>query len=260
MNRNNKNKNKNNKLQTLDKYLNKKTKNNFIANKIAEQLKNATAGCSDAIETTKKNDQSSTEIGTADTTSTTTETEQNVFVLQKRLKISENNLKVAKSLLRKQSELNMSKDLRIIELSKQNENSSNKNTKLFEKYSNHFRLPDMLKLRSIGPGEGKDSSFVYTLLKLLYKNDSEKLKNRSATGRKFKGISKLEITFEKKKIMQNMLNERVGFELCGCLENTNEHTKRVGSLNKLLRHAINNFVRKGESSRKVNCNFLLYIN
>lgn len=139
---------------------------------------------------------------------------------------------------------------------KQNEKNDvnlNVDLVLFDKHTTSFDCIDLQKFRSIGPGFEKDSTFVYSILKSLYKNEPEKLENRSATGKKFKGKAKLEVTFEKKEIMQNMLIERVKAELCDRLGTNVEYVKRVGRLNVLLRHAISNFVRKRKTGQKVVC-------
>lgn len=172
--------------------------------------------------------------------------ENDYKILQNKLKISEQNLKIAKNLLRKSSDLNLEKDFKIQNLTKQNEKIDEDSSidTLFEKYSTSFDRIDLIKFRSVGPGIAKDSTFVYGILKSLYKKDSEKLQNRSVTGKKFKGQTKLEITMEKKEIIRNMLVERVGAELCDRFGTTKEFLKRIGQINKLLRHSITNFVRK----------------
>lgn len=236
---------KNKDYPTLDKYLKKITKNNFIKKKIETQIKSVCGPTSDVA--TATNDQTIVE-------SSKDFRENDFKLLQNKLKISEQNLKVAKCLLRKTSDLNLEKDFKIQNLTKQTENIGDNSSvdNLFQKYSTRFDCIDMLTFRSVGPGIGKDSTFVYGILKSLYKKDFEKLQNRSATGKKNKGQTKHEITIEKKEIIKNMLIERVGAELCDRLGTTKEYLKRVGRFNELLRHSIINFVRKQkrEVSRK----------
>lgn len=76
----------------------------------------------------------------------------------------------------------------------------------FEKYSNRFDESDLVKIRSIGPGSKKDSTFICNIMSSLYKNESEKLKHRSATGKKYNGKKKVEISFEKKKFNEKHAN------------------------------------------------------
>lgn len=163
--------------------------------------------------------------------------------LKEKYRVSENNLKIAKSLLRKTSDLNLEKDLKIIQMTSKSE-KNNSSDVLYEQYSNHFDSHDMLKIRSIKPGIQQDSAFILTIMKSLYKNDVEKLKDRSATGRKFKGIKKHEITLEKKEILENMLIQRVKSELHDKLGTTKNFLKRIGRFNTLLRYAIGNLVSK----------------
>lgn len=106
---------------------------------------------------------------------------------------------MAKNLLRKSSDINLEKDLRIQQILNQSSLAINESSVLFENYSNRFDTREMIEIRSIGPGVKKDSTFICSIMKSLYKNEPEKLSERSATGKKFKGIKKHEITIEKKR-------------------------------------------------------------
>lgn len=81
----------------------------------------------------------------------------------------------------------------------------------------------------------------------LYKNEEkEKLKNRSAAGKKHKGEQKLEILFEKKNTMEKMLNSRLNYELQN-ISSSSEFSKRLNRLNQLIRGPIHNILKTTQS-------------
>lgn len=248
---------------SITQYLSKVSKAKFVDKKINDQLKR--------LEISKQNPilSETTEISTIGLTNecaSVAEANENsnigvtnlsttvgpLILLENKLKISEENLKVAKNLLRKASDMNLEKDLKIQQLMKQNvPRDANTDMVLFKEYLNRFDVTDMVKIRSIGPGPQKDSKFINVILKSLYKNELYKLENRSATGKKFKGEKKLEVSFEKKELMKNMLNERVRNELCDPFETSNEFFNRVNRLNTFLRNAISNSLKKIKRGQKV---------
>lgn len=184
---------------------------------------------------------------TNETAVTLNSTEIEQLELKKKYKIVEHNLKIAKSLLKKSSQLNLEKDLKIKQIMSQHENSNGNlqsDDILFETFSNHFDTRDMHEIRSVGPGSKKDSTFISKIMQSFYKNDLDKLNHRSATGKKFKGTKKHEITFEKKEVMEKMLIERLKCELKDELCASKEFLTRVGRLNTLLRFAIGNLLPK----------------
>lgn len=162
----------------------------------------------------------------------------NTIELEKKLEISEKQLKQAKKLLRASSDVNLEKDLAIKKLMPQNSN----NDLLYEEFSERFEDVELKQIRSIHAGESNDSKFVLNIMRFLYKNETEKLKNRSATGRKFMNTSKLEVSFEKKNLMAEMLNERVAYELKNITNSAQQYLRRTRNLNKLIRYGIHNIL------------------
>lgn len=118
-----------------------------------------------------------------------------------RVKVTENNLKIAKNLLRKSTEVNLEKDFQIRELRALVEKDSTKGTdrKLpYEDFAVYFDSAEMKNIRSIKPGQRNDSTFILKIMTVLYKKNEAVLNNRSATGKKYKKETKAEISFEKK--------------------------------------------------------------
>lgn len=183
-------------------------------------------------------------ISTVPTAAVLTESGQaeELLTLKNKYKICEKNLKLAKNLLKKSSQLNLEKDLQIQQLTQNNE--KNTTNILFESFAENFENQDMIEIRSIASGSKKDSTFISKILHSFYKNDLSKLNDRSATGKKFNGIKKHEITFEKKKVMEKMLIERVKCELNDISCTSKEFLARVGRLNTLIRFAIGNLLPK----------------
>lgn len=74
--------------------------------------------------------------------------------IEERLIVTENNLKLAKQLLRQSNDINLSKDLKTRYLIEQNdrEKVTNLNGILFEDFRQHFDLIQIKTLRSVGPG------------------------------------------------------------------------------------------------------------
>lgn len=207
---------------SVTKYISKKKKQDFLNEKIVAQVEQL--------------DNVSIEVG------------KDATNFKKEFELSEKNLKFAKQLLRKSSELNLEKDLKIKQLQQKNENEERE--LLFENYKEHFEFSDLVLIRSVAPGLSNDSGFVLKILRSLYKNDEAKLGNRSATGRKYKGEVKQEVSFEKKKIIENMLIERLKHELQDKLGISSEFGLRIGKLNRLLRSGIYNIVTKIKCSDK----------
>lgn len=173
-------------------------------------------------------------ISTVPTAAVLTESGQaeELLTLKNKYKICEKNLKLAKNLLKKSSQLNLEN------------NEKNTTNILFESFAENFENQDMIEIRSIASGSKKDSTFISKIMHSFYKNDLSKLNDRSATGKKFNGIKKHEITFEKKKVMEKMLIERVKCELNDISCTSKEFLARVGRLNTLIRFAIGNLLPK----------------
>lgn len=177
---------------------------------------------------------------------TTTKVEQTakvndneVKILLEENKLLQKNLKQAKIMLRKANDINMQKDIEIDILKKKLSDmgaEANCDSLLFEKYAHKFDDKEIKKIRSIKMGQRNDSTFILTILKALYKNQDEKIRERRATSRKFKDSSKHEISFEKKEIMRQMLEERIKSENNDTIFNDT----RLKKLNEHMRHALCN--------------------
>lgn len=233
---------------SMDRFIKRTKIENFKTNKINSQLRTISKNieATAAPEATAIAKLTTTTAATATTKTTTTAAN----ILENKYKICERNLKIAKKLLKKTSEVNLQKDIKIRELTK-NEKLSVISDDLFEKFKNHFNSKDILKIRSVGPGLKKDSTFVHRIMKALYRDDVDKLKNRSATGKKFKGNKKMEITFEKKNILNMFLIERVKSELSDQFGTSKEYLKRIGRLNTLVRFAIGNLSSKTQKQSAI---------
>lgn len=168
---------------------------------------------------------------------------------EEKLQLTERNLKQAKQLLRKTSEINLQKDLTIKHLMAQNEAAVPKsNELLYTKFVSHFEPAEIRNIRSIGPGAKNDSKFILNIMRSLYKGDeAEKLKNRSAAGRTHNKHSKLEVSFEKKNIMEKMMTERMHLEVLA--DTTQNLVARTKKLNALIRYAIHNIQKGKEKSQ-----------
>lgn len=155
---------------------------------------------------------------------------------------AEKKLKFAKKLLRQSSGLLLEKDIQIKQLMERSiENRDIPNDALFAKHSNNFEHEELKAIRSTQPGFKNDSTFVLKIMRALYKgNELEKLKNRTATGRKYNGNEKREISFEKKDIIKEMLLERINDEV---RDNIADTCKRLKRINDLIRSAIHNITR-----------------
>lgn len=165
--------------------------------------------------------------------------EQNEY--KEKLYIAEKNLRIAKNLLRQSNDLNVQKDLKIKRLVEQSGDSDVKSNDLYDEYSTKFNADELKAIRSTGPGISNDSTFILNIMRSLYKDEEmKKLDNRSATGRKYKGEAKAEISFEKKELMKNMLTHRITGELKNHFGAVDEISKRIGRLNELVRSAIHN--------------------
>lgn len=156
-------------------------------------------------------------------------------------KINQKELKYAKVLLKKSSEINMQKDLQIQQLKqqlKQKLNECSNKTLLFVEYEGKFDLDDLKEIRSVRPGPAKDSNFILKVMRGLYKDgEISKLFDRSAAGRANKGVKKSCITPEKGKIIEDMLHQRILSEIE--IEDL-DFEKRSKKLNRFIRSAIYN--------------------
>lgn len=168
-------------------------------------------------------------------------------VLNEEKRILEKNLKQAKILLRKASDLNLQNDLQINMLKKQLDLQGKKHFTddqiLFVTHSERFAQNDFKRIRSVRAGRRNDAVFVRFVMNGLYKNEETKLSERRASSRKYKGSSKLEVSADKKQIIRDMLEERIVQELGNSTEDL-EFDGRFKRLNDLIRFALNNSSNK----------------
>lgn len=231
---------------SVDSYLIKRKKD-FFEEKIASHVQNATPKETEPKETEPEETDNMVNVNSKSGTC-------DYRKLEEKIKISEKNLKQAKKLLRETSDINLEKDLRIKKLSlgnlTTNNVSQNCTVSLFDQFSEHFKHEELKVIRSVGPGEKNDSSFILKIMRFLYNGDeAAKLKNRSAVGRKYKGESKLEVTIWKQDAMKKMLAERVNSELSGQTDRFKEASNRIQKSNELIRSAIHNILRQKEKEQ-----------
>lgn len=167
-----------------------KGKNSFSKKKIENHLKNV------VFDTT-----TTTATAPAPAPATATADENSEFVaLKSKFNLCEQNLKIAKDLLRHSSQINHQKDLKIEQLMRENAKSNLYSDHiLFEGYSSHFDTQELIEIRSVGPGFKKDSTFITKIMKSLYKNDLKKLEKQTATGKKYKKEKKTKLLSKKNK-------------------------------------------------------------
>lgn len=119
-----------------------------------------------------------------------------------------------------------------------------------------FDVNELRTIHSIGTGSKNGSTFILHIMRSLYKaSELKKLHTRNPTGRQYKGQKKQEITMQKKEIMNEMLSERVSYELGGSSPNFFEFSQRTAKLNDHIRHAIRNILKK---DLWLNCNLLVH--
>lgn len=209
-------------------------KNQFIQNKLNSAIENIHTEPNQSEQITEDGDQIQFPLNDVDH-------DDQILILTGKIRVLEKDLKHAKILLRKASDLNLQKDLEIKSL-KQQLNKQKMNEKydiLFQNHSHRFENDEIRKIRSIKAGKRNDSTFVLTILKCLYKNEEAKLNDRRVTAKKYVGTKKIELSAEKKQIMREMLEERVIDEL-GTSQDGNELGNRLNELNRHMRNALHN--------------------
>lgn len=170
-------------------------------------------------------------------------------VLQKKINVLESNLKEAKLQLKKSADINLVKDFKISRLMNEKSEKKDDCNDFLGDFKHTFNQIELKDIKSVGPGPNNDSKFILKIMSKLYKNDEEeKLKNRSANGKMYKGEKKTEISFEKKTIMKDMLSARLKFELSD--EKSEEFLRRCKNLNKLIKDAIHNILRRSKDAGK----------
>lgn len=118
----------------------------------------------------------------------------------------------------------------------------------FESFSNILNGDQINQLKTISTNERGDSTFVCSVLKYIYADNLDSIKNKTACGKNCKGQKRNMMTPEKKGMVQDILNERlsslaIGFE---------EKQKRENKLNKLINDAFYNITKTSESKELQN--------
>lgn len=85
------------------------------------------------------------------------------------------------------------------------------NRTLYDEFGNFFDKDELKQLRSIPAGKSKDSTFILTCMRFLYR-DLSVLNNRSVTGRAFKKQKKTPLSPWKSTLIKKMLNQRLESE------------------------------------------------
>lgn len=138
--------------------------------------------------------------------------------LQEEVKASEGRIQEAKKKYHGMLAQNLKKDIQINQL--ENE------TKHYNKFRANISAKTISKLNSFDSSVSKDSLFISTVVKDLYKNDLSKLKERTYSGRVNTKCPKHPITPEKKKVLMNLFRERVGNSDIR-MKNLSKHVKQA---------------------------------
>lgn len=157
------------------------------------------------------------------------------------------DLRMSMALIKDASAINLNKDIKIENLTKQLKRTSieskpllkfdaktSVDQTLFSEFDDVFSKEQLKKLRSISSGKKKDSTFVLACMRYLYP-DTNILKDRSVTGRSFKKEKKREMTPTKVKIIRRILNERLNSEKD---LDESESFQRLDRAKKLMKDAI----------------------
>lgn len=115
---------------------------------------------------------------------------------------------------------------------------ANMELKNFEKYENLIGNDGVEKLNSIGDEEKNDSTFILTIIRIIYANEIDILMNTTTTGRD--GTSKM--SEEKKNVVKILFKER--------LKNSKDEKTRFEKLNRRLKNAFSNVRRKPKKTKR----------
>lgn len=116
------------------------------------------------------------------------------------------------------------------------------NMESFVAFGAYFTNDELSHLRSIGPDNSSDSTFVLQCVKFLYKQNLHVLKHKSVTGKSTKGEVKEPISPNKYKILTDVFDERVNITT----QNAVNCKPRAKGLNKFIKNAINNVNRTNQ--------------
>lgn len=161
---------------------------------------------------------------------------EEIIKLKKIVSTQKEDIKLLKHSLNASNRLCVSKDLKIEILIKKNQQATKVKFQnvIFSKFEGKINASTLKDLRSVPSGQTYDSRFILKLVRYLYANNHNVLMDRSVAGK-----NKTPITPTKKKIIEDILRERVTIEEEE--EIRIEHrTARVGTL---ICDAIRNIVR-----------------
>lgn len=179
-----------------------------------------------------------------------------VSALEKQVSSLTKDNKNLKYLLNKSNQINLQKDLLIIQLKNTiSENEKNKSELhipnrnqvraeiLFQNFENEISQNDLLSLRSINDKKEKDSTFVLKSLKIIYKDNLSVLSQKCATTTT---STKQQLTPYKKKVLNDLFIER----LSSMNLSVHEEVERKSKFRQLLSNALNNINTANKNREK----------
>lgn len=119
---------------------------------------------------------------------------------------------------------------------------------IYENFKENFSANVLAILRSIDHSSSSDSTFILTCVRFLYKNDLDRLKNISVTGRIRKNEQKEKMSPQKQDLIRAIFDER----LDAVVSETKERLQRAKKLNHHIKRAIFNANSKQSELEKVN--------
>lgn len=133
-------------------------------------------------------------------------------------------------------------------ISKSRENETYREQPSFNNFSNNFVDNHLAHLRSIGPTQRDDSTFVSFSLRFIYNENMDCIKGKTLTGRgKNKNEPKKMLTPDKVVVLKNIFNERLNMVTV----NADERNARNKLFNKHVSNAIGN-VNRGAEKTEIN--------
>lgn len=133
-------------------------------------------------------------------------------------------------------------------ISKSRENETYREQPSFNNFSNNFVDNHLAHLRSIGPTQRDDSTFVSFSLRFIYNENMDCIKGKTLTGRgKNKNEPKKMLTPDKVVVLKNIFNELLNMVTV----NADERNARNKLFNKHVSNAIGN-VNRGAEKTEIN--------
>lgn len=153
---------------------------------------------------------------------------------KEKLSVNEEKLKHAKMLLKETARVNLEKDIKINFLESKMKERLNQEKLQFQNFENTSNEDDLKKLRCIKLEPRFDSTFILNLLKMLYKSNLSKLKNKTVAGKAYMNKKAEQVSPEKKHLMEAMFLERI------LKAENDKHSVRLKKFNVHLKNAIRN--------------------